>query len=101
MIASKDKILYYILKSFFHKDETTRRVAENINSVYGPDPVHRFRSGNFIVKGVPRCEKPIIEIIDKMVEIVEYVHLASTTAIAQELNIAQKSNSELFIKGWM
>ena len=99
MDTSKEKIRH-ILQFFFDKGENARQAAENVNSVYGPDTVtanyaqfwfRRFRSGNFDVKDAPRSGRPIVENVDKIMEIVESDRHVSTVSIAQELNIAQKT----------
>ncbi|EFN76640.1 Histone-lysine N-methyltransferase SETMAR, partial [Harpegnathos saltator] len=78
MDTSKEKIRY-ILQFFFDKGENASQAAENVNSVYGPDTVtanhaqfwfRRFRSGNFDVKDAPRTGRPIVENIDKIMDIV-------------------------------
>ncbi|KAG5344650.1 SETMR methyltransferase, partial [Acromyrmex charruanus] len=107
MDTSKEKICH-ILQFFFNKGENASQAAENVNSVYGPDTVHshvsdtvtanhaqfwfrRFRSGNFDVKDASRSGRPIVENVDKIMEIVESDRHVSTVSIAQELNIAQKT----------
>ena len=76
------------------------QVRQLSNSVYGPDTVtanyaqfwfRRFRSGNFNVKDAPRCGRPIVDNVDKIMEIVESDRHVSTVSIAQELKIAQKT----------
>lgn len=66
-----------------------------MNSVYGTDTVtanhaqfwfRRFRSGNFDVEDAPRNGGPIVENVDKIMNIVE----SSTVSIAQELMIAHR-----------
>ena len=90
MDTSKEKIRY-ILQFLFDKGENASQAAENTNSVYGPDTVtanhaqfwfRRFHSGNFDVKNAPRCGRPIVENIDKIIEIVESDRHASTVSIA-------------------
>ncbi|XP_011051581.1 PREDICTED: histone-lysine N-methyltransferase SETMAR-like [Acromyrmex echinatior] len=98
MDTSKEKIRH-ILQFFFDKGENASQ-AENVNSVYDSDTVtanhaqfwfRRFRSGNFDVKDVSRSGRPIVENVDKIMEIVESDRHVSTVSIAQELNIAQKT----------
>ncbi|QQP56323.1 Histone-lysine N-methyltransferase SETMAR [Caligus rogercresseyi] len=97
MDISKEKI--HILQLFFNKGENASQADENVNSVYGPDTVtanhaqfwfRLFRSGNLDVKDAPRSGRPIVENIDKIIEIVESDRHVSIASIAQELNIAQK-----------
>ncbi|QQP57101.1 Histone-lysine N-methyltransferase SETMAR, partial [Caligus rogercresseyi] len=96
MDISKEKIRH-ILQVFFDKGENASQVAENVNSVYGPDTVtanhwfRRFRSGNFDVKDTPRSGRPIVENIDKIMEMIESDRHVSTVSIAKELNIEQKT----------
>ncbi|KAG5321977.1 SETMR methyltransferase, partial [Acromyrmex heyeri] len=99
MDTSKEKILH-ILQFFFDKGENASQAAENVNSVYGPDTVtanhaqfwfRRFRSGNFDVKDASLSGRPIVENVDKIMEIVESDRHVSTVSIVQELNIAQKT----------
>ncbi|GFV34974.1 histone-lysine N-methyltransferase SETMAR [Trichonephila clavipes] len=70
----------YILQFFFDKNENASQVAEIVNGVYSAHTVtanyvqfwcHRFRSGIFDVKVVPRTGRPIIENVDKITEITE------------------------------
>ncbi|KAG5311381.1 SETMR methyltransferase, partial [Acromyrmex insinuator] len=91
MDTSKEKI-HHILQFFFDKGENASQAVENVNNVYSPDTVsnsqsqfwfRRFRSGNFDVKDAPRSGRPIIENVDKIMEI--------ESDRAQELNIAQKT----------
>jgi len=99
MDTNKEKIRH-ILQFFFDKGENASQAAENVNSVYGPDTVtvniaqfwfSRFHSGNFNIKDAPRSGRPIVENVDKIMEIVESDRHVSTVSIAQELNIAQKT----------
>lgn len=88
----------YAIFSSFSSVKTKRKrnqAAENVNSV--PDTVtviytqfcfRWFRSGNSDVKNAPPPGRPIVEIIDKIKEIVECDHHVSTISIDQELNIA-------------
>ncbi|EGI61981.1 Histone-lysine N-methyltransferase SETMAR, partial [Acromyrmex echinatior] len=89
------------LQFFFNKGENASQAAENVNSVYGPVYTvtvnhaqfwfRRFRSGNFDVKDASHSGRPIVENIDKIIEIVESDRHVSTVSIVQELNIAQKT----------
>ncbi|CAD6994021.1 unnamed protein product [Ceratitis capitata] len=99
MDTSKEK-RRSILQFFFDKGKNASQAAEIVNSVYGPDTVtvnhaqfwfRRFRSGNYDVKDAPRCGRPIVENVDKIMKIVESDRHASTNSIAQELKIAQKT----------
>lgn len=62
-------MIYVIL--IIDKGENISQAAENVRSVYGPDIVginhakcrfHRFRSGNFYVKDVPRSGIPMFRL---------------------------------------
>lgn len=99
MDLSKEKIRY-ILQFFFDKGENASQAAENVNSVYGPDTItvnhaqfwfRRFRSGNFDVKDASRSGRPVVQNVDKIMEIIESDRHVSTVFIAQELKIAQKT----------
>ena len=99
MDTSKEKIRY-ILQFLFDKSKNASQAAENVNSVYGPDNVTANHSpfwfclfcfGNFDIKDAPHCGRPIVENVDKIMEIVESNRHTSTASIAQELNIAQKT----------
>ncbi|QQP54383.1 Histone-lysine N-methyltransferase SETMAR [Caligus rogercresseyi] len=99
MDNSKEKIRH-ILLFIFDKGENASQAAENVNSVYGPDTVtanhaqfwfRRFRFGNLEAKDAPSSGRPIVENIDKIIEIVESDRHVSTVSITQELNIAQKT----------
>ncbi|XP_017765323.1 PREDICTED: uncharacterized protein LOC108554525, partial [Eufriesea mexicana] len=79
MYTSKEK-MGHILQFFFDKGENTSQADENLNSVYGSVTVtanhaqfwfRLFRSGNFNVKDAPRFGRPIVENINKIMEIVE------------------------------
>ncbi|QQP55627.1 Histone-lysine N-methyltransferase SETMAR, partial [Caligus rogercresseyi] len=79
MDISNEKIRH-ILQFFFDKSENASQAAENVNSVYGSNTVTAnhaqfwfriFCSGNFDVKDAPRSGRPIVENIDKILEIVE------------------------------
>lgn len=53
---------------------------------------HIFRSGNFDVRDAPRCGMPIVQNVDKTMEIIKSDHHhGSTVSIAQELKSAQKT----------
>ncbi|GFW33209.1 histone-lysine N-methyltransferase SETMAR [Trichonephila clavipes] len=76
------------------------QAAEVVNGVYGADTVtanylqfwfHRFRSGIFDVKVVPRPGRPVVENVDKITEIIEVDRHVSSRSIAQELKIDHKT----------
>lgn len=99
MDTSKEKICH-ILQFIFDKGENASQAAQNVNSVYGSDTVtanqaqfwfRRFYSGNFDVKDAPRSGRPIVENVDKIMQMSESDRHISTVSIAQELNIAQKT----------
>ncbi|CAD6994020.1 unnamed protein product [Ceratitis capitata] len=99
MDTSKEKIRS-ILQFFFDQGEKAAKAAEKINLVYGPDTVNervaqnwfrRFRSGNFDVKDAPRVGRPVVENCHKIMEIVETDRHVSTSLIAEELKISQKT----------
>ncbi|GFX45002.1 histone-lysine N-methyltransferase SETMAR-like [Trichonephila clavipes] len=79
MVVNKEKIRY-ILQFFFDKGENASQVAEIVNGVYGADTVtpgyvqfwfRRFRSGIFDVRNAPRTSSPVVENVDKIIEIIE------------------------------
>ncbi|GFY24697.1 histone-lysine N-methyltransferase SETMAR [Trichonephila clavipes] len=99
MEVNKEKIRD-ILQNFFNKGENANKVAETENGVYGADIVtancvqfwfHRFRSGNFYVKDAPHTDKPVIENVDKITEIIEVDRHISSRSIGQELKIDRKT----------
>ncbi|GFU42245.1 histone-lysine N-methyltransferase SETMAR [Trichonephila clavipes] len=99
MEVNKEKIRY-ILQFFFDKSENASQVAEIVNGVFSADTVtanyvqfwfRRFRSGIFDVKDAPRTGEPVVENIDKIIEIIEVNRLVSIRSIAQGLNIDHKT----------
>ncbi|GFT42564.1 histone-lysine N-methyltransferase SETMAR [Trichonephila clavipes] len=79
MEVNKEKIRFY-LQFFFHEGENASQVTEITNGVYDADTVtpdymqfwfRRFRSGIFDVKDAHRTGRPIVENIDKIIEIIE------------------------------
>ncbi|GFX49138.1 histone-lysine N-methyltransferase SETMAR-like [Trichonephila clavipes] len=92
MKVNKEKIRFF-LQFFFDKSKNESQVAEIANGVYRADTVtdnnvqfwfHRFRSGIFDVKDVPRTGRPIVENVDKISEIIEIDQHVSSRTIAQE-----------------
>jgi len=51
----------------------------------------RFQSGNFDVKNAPRCDRPIAEKVDKIMEKIEQDQHISSHDIGKELNIDHKT----------
>ncbi|GFW69067.1 histone-lysine N-methyltransferase SETMAR [Trichonephila clavipes] len=96
--VNKEKIRY-ILQFFFDKDENASQAAEIVNGVYGANTVtvnygqfwfRRFRSGIFDVKIFPRTGRPVIENVNKIIEIIEVDPYVSSRSITQELRIDYK-----------
>ncbi|GFW43752.1 histone-lysine N-methyltransferase SETMAR [Trichonephila clavipes] len=80
--------------------ENTSQVAEITNGVYGADTVtanyvqfwfRRFRSGIFDAKVAPRTDRPVVENVDKITEIIEIDRHVSSPSITQELKIDHKT----------
>ncbi|GFU26314.1 histone-lysine N-methyltransferase SETMAR [Trichonephila clavipes] len=99
MEVNEEKIRY-ILQFFFDNGENASQAAEIVNRVYGVDTVtanyvqfwfRRFRSGIFDVKFAPRTDRPVIENVDKITEIIEVDRHVSSRSIAQELKIDYKT----------
>ncbi|GFV15442.1 histone-lysine N-methyltransferase SETMAR [Trichonephila clavipes] len=99
MEVNKEKI-WFLLQFFFDKGENASQVAEIANGVYGANTVSAnyvqfwfrlFRSGIFDVKGAPRTGRPVVEIVDKITEIIEVGWLVSRRSIAQRLKINHKT----------
>ncbi|GFV05542.1 histone-lysine N-methyltransferase SETMAR [Trichonephila clavipes] len=93
MKVNKEKIRY-ILQFFLDKGENASQAAEIVNGVYGADTVtanyaqfwfRRFRSGIFNVKVAPHTDRPVVENVDKITEIID--RHVSSSSIAQELKI--------------
>ncbi|GFU96078.1 histone-lysine N-methyltransferase SETMAR [Trichonephila clavipes] len=79
MEVNKEKIRFF-LQFFFDKGENASQVAEIANGVHGADNVtsnyvqfwfRRFRSGIFDVKDAPRTNRPIVENVNKITELIE------------------------------
>ncbi|XP_017785253.1 PREDICTED: histone-lysine N-methyltransferase SETMAR-like isoform X2 [Nicrophorus vespilloides] len=99
MEVKKEKIRY-ILQYHYDQGDKAQQAAKKICDVYGPNTVsnatakrwfRRFRSGNMDIEDETRSGRPIVENVDKIMEIVESDRNASTYSIAQELNISQKT----------
>ncbi|XP_025155718.1 histone-lysine N-methyltransferase SETMAR-like [Harpegnathos saltator] len=99
MEVKKEKIRY-ILQYHYDQREQADQAAKKICAVYGPNTVsnatakrwfQRFRSGNMDVEDETRSGRPIVENVDKIMEIVESDRHASFYSIAQELKISQKT----------
>ncbi|GFX90432.1 histone-lysine N-methyltransferase SETMAR [Trichonephila clavipes] len=79
MEVNKEKIQFF-LQFFFDKSENACQVAEIMNGVNGADIVtanyvqfwfRRFRSGIFDVKEAHRTGRHVVDIFDKITEIIE------------------------------
>jgi histone-lysine N-methyltransferase SETMAR len=99
MEPSKDEIRH-ILHFYFLKGKNATKAAEKICSVYGADTVsirvaqqwfQRFRSGVAEVKDAPRSGRPVVENVDKIMEIVAENRHSSSRSIAEELGIDKKT----------
>ncbi|GFU79826.1 histone-lysine N-methyltransferase SETMAR [Trichonephila clavipes] len=99
MEDSKKKIRY-ILQFFIDKGENAGQVAEIVKGDYGVITVkanyvqfwfRRFPSSIFDVKNAPRTGRPVVEIVDKITEIMEVDRHLSSRSIAQELKIDHKT----------
>ncbi|GFV50410.1 histone-lysine N-methyltransferase SETMAR [Trichonephila clavipes] len=99
MEVNKEKIRY-ILQFFFDKGENGSQVAEIVKGAYGADTVtancvqfwfRRFHSGIFDVKDAPRTDRPVVENVDKITEIIEVDRHVSSRSIAQELKTDHKT----------
>ncbi|XP_076166238.1 histone-lysine N-methyltransferase SETMAR-like [Ptiloglossa arizonensis] len=99
MEVKKEKIRY-ILQYHYDHGEKAEQAAKKICAVYGPNTVsnatakrrfQRFHSNNMDVENETRSGRPIIENVDKIMEIVESARHASTYSITQELKIRQKT----------
>ncbi|GFU70501.1 histone-lysine N-methyltransferase SETMAR [Trichonephila clavipes] len=80
--------------------EIASQVAEIANGVHGADTVianyvqfwfHRLGSGIFDIKDAPRTGRPVVENVDKITEINEVDRYVSSSSIAQELKIDDKT----------
>ncbi|GFY21415.1 histone-lysine N-methyltransferase SETMAR [Trichonephila clavipes] len=99
MEINKEKI-WLFLQFFFHIGENGSQVLEIANGVYGADTVtanyvqfwfRRFRSGIYDVKDAPHTDRPIVENVDKITEIIEADWLVSGRNITQGLKIDHKT----------
>ncbi|XP_076176305.1 histone-lysine N-methyltransferase SETMAR-like isoform X1 [Ptiloglossa arizonensis] len=99
MEVKKEKIPY-ILQHHSDQEEKAKQAAKKICAVYGPNTVsnatakrwfQRFRSSNTDVEDETRSGRPIVENVDKIMEIVESDRHASTYSISQELKVSQKT----------
>ncbi|GFT79092.1 uncharacterized protein TNCV_3094491 [Trichonephila clavipes] len=77
---------------FFDKVENASQVAEIVNGFYGANTVtanyvqfwfRQFRSGIFDIKDAPRTDRPVVENVDKITEIIEVDWFVSSCSIAQ------------------
>ncbi|XP_014471358.1 PREDICTED: histone-lysine N-methyltransferase SETMAR-like [Dinoponera quadriceps] len=98
--GGKKKKIRNILQYHYDQGEKAEQAAKKICAVYGPNTVsnatakrwfQRFRSGNMDVEDKARSGRPIVENVDKIMEIVESDQHVSTYSIAQELKISQKT----------
>ncbi|XP_025157458.1 histone-lysine N-methyltransferase SETMAR-like [Harpegnathos saltator] len=96
----KKEEIRYILQYHYNQREKAEQAAKKVCAVYGLNIVsnatakrwfQRFRSGNMDVEDETRSGRPIVENVDKIMEIVESDRHASTYSIAQELKISQKT----------
>ncbi|GFT19889.1 histone-lysine N-methyltransferase SETMAR [Trichonephila clavipes] len=99
MEGNKKKIRFFF-QFFFDKGENASQMAEIANGDYGPHTVtanymqfwfRRFRSAIFDVKDAPRTDRPIVENVDKITEIIEVDRHVSSHIITQELKIDHKT----------
>ncbi|XP_072756194.1 histone-lysine N-methyltransferase SETMAR-like [Anoplolepis gracilipes] len=99
MEIKKEKIRY-ILQYHYDQGEKAEQATKKNCTVYEPNTVsnatakrwfQRFRSGNMDVEDEARFGRPIIENVDKIMEIVESDRHVSTYSIARELKISQKT----------
>ncbi|GFT61945.1 histone-lysine N-methyltransferase SETMAR [Trichonephila clavipes] len=97
MEVNKEKIKFFLQ---FDKSENASQVAEIANGVYGVYTVianyvqfwfRRFRSGIFDVKAAPQAGRPVVENVDKIIEIIEIDRRVSSRSIAEELKIDHKT----------
>ncbi|GFY25443.1 histone-lysine N-methyltransferase SETMAR [Trichonephila clavipes] len=99
MEVNKEKI-WFFLQFFYDKGENASQVAEIANGVYGDNTATanyvqfwfcRFRSGIFDIKDTPRTDRPVVENVDKITEIMEVYRLVSSRSITQGLKIDHKT----------
>ncbi|GFW78176.1 hypothetical protein TNCV_136451 [Trichonephila clavipes] len=73
--------------------------ADTVIAKYVPFLIRRFRSGIFAVKDAPRTGRPLVEIVDKITEIIEVYRHVSSRSIAQKLKINYKTKP--FEQSWI
>ncbi|GFT26675.1 histone-lysine N-methyltransferase SETMAR [Trichonephila clavipes] len=95
MEVNKEKIRY-ILQFFFDKGKNASQSDEIVYGVYGVDTLTanyvqfcflRFCSGIFDVKDASRTDRPVVEDIDKITEILQLDRHVKSRSITQKLNI--------------
>ncbi|GFW09786.1 integrase catalytic domain-containing protein [Trichonephila clavipes] len=95
MKVNKEKIRY-TLQFFYDKGENASQAAEIVNGAYGADTVtanyvqfwfRGFRSGIFNVTVALHTDRPVVENVDKITEIIEVDRHVSARSITQELKI--------------
>ncbi|GFV17304.1 histone-lysine N-methyltransferase SETMAR [Trichonephila clavipes] len=81
------------------------KVAEIVNGAYGADTVRanyvkfwfrRFRSGIFDVEDTPRTDRPVVENVDKITEIIEVDRHVSSRTILRSLKKEERSTIKQF-----
>ncbi|GFT33783.1 histone-lysine N-methyltransferase SETMAR [Trichonephila clavipes] len=81
-----------------------------MNGVYGADTItancvqfwfRRFRPGIFDIKDAPRTDRPFIENVDKIREIIELDRHVISRSIVQELKIDLKTVLNHFAQSWI
>ncbi|GFW33237.1 histone-lysine N-methyltransferase SETMAR [Trichonephila clavipes] len=109
MEVNKERIRFF-LQFFLDKGEKASQVAEIANGVYGADTVtanyvqvwfRQFHSGIFDVKDAPRTDRPVVENVDKITEIIEVDRDVSSHIIAQKLKIDHKTDFKPFEQSWI
>ncbi|GFV21231.1 histonelysine Nmethyltransferase SETMARlike [Trichonephila clavipes] len=101
-IHTEEKIHVCVVcnKAFSQSVENASQAAEIVKGLYGADTVtanyvqfwfNRFRSGIFYVKDAPRTFRTVVEIVDKITDIIEVDRHVSIRSIAQELKIDHKT----------
>ncbi|GFU51790.1 histone-lysine N-methyltransferase SETMAR [Trichonephila clavipes] len=99
MEVTKEKIRY-ILQFFSDKGENASQAAEIVNGVHDADTVtanhvqfwfRRFRSGILSVKDASRIDRPVIENVAEITEIIQVDWHVSSRSIAQQLKIDHKT----------
>lgn len=99
MEVTKEEIRH-ILHFYYLKGKTASKATKKICDVYGADTLsvrvaqqwfERFRSGVVEVIDALRSGRPVVESVDKIMEIIELDRHASSRSIALELNIDHKT----------